>query len=233
MIDLYYWPTPNGHKVAIMLEETGLEYQLHPVNILKGEQFDPEFLEISPNNRIPAIVDREGPAGAPYPLFESGAILLYLAEKTGVLWPASAEARYDMLQWLFFQNANVGPMFGQCGHFQGYAPEPIPYAIERYHNETRRLYGVMDRRLGRRDFLAGEAYSLADVATYPWCMPIIRELHKIDIEEFPNVAGWADRVAARPAVARGTSLMADAMKIGDPDEETREAFFGARQLEQR
>ncbi len=233
MIDFYYWPTPNGHKVAIMLEETGLEYQLHPVNILKGEQFDPEFLEISPNNRIPAIVDREGPAGAPYPLFESGAILLYLAEKTGILWPPSTEAKYDMLQWLFFQNANVGPMFGQCGHFQGYAPEPIPYAIERYHNETRRLYGVMDRRLARSAYLAGPDYSLADIATYPWCMPIIRELHEIDVAEFPYVAAWAERISQRPAVTRGTSLLAEVMKIGDPDQETREAFFGNRQLEQR
>jgi GST-like protein len=233
MIDLYYWPTPNGHKVAIMLEEIGSEYELHPVNILEGEQFDPDFLEISPNNRIPAIVDRSGPEGAPYALFESGAILLYLAEKTGVLWPPGTAARYDMLQWLFFQNANVGPMFGQCGHFQGYAPETVPYAIERYHNETRRLYGVMDRRLASCAYLAGPDYSLADIATYPWCMPIIRELHKIDIDEFPNVADWADRVAQRPAVARGTSLLADVMKIGDPDEETREVFFGSRQLERR
>ncbi len=246
MIDLYYWPTPNGHKASIMLEEVGLDYQVHPVNILKGDQFSPEFLAISPNNRIPAIVDHDGPGlrragaasvaqagGTPYTLFESGAILIYLAEKTGTLWPDSKTAQYDVLKWLFFQNANVGPMFGQCGHFQGYAPEPVPYAIERYHNETLRLYGVMDKRLGERAFLAGNDYSLADIATYPWCMPVIRDLHKVDIAEFPNVGRWLDEIAARPAVQRGTALLADVMKIGDPDEETREAFFGKQQLERR
>ncbi|MFN3231153.1 MAG: glutathione S-transferase N-terminal domain-containing protein [Alphaproteobacteria bacterium] len=233
MIDLYYWPTPNGHKVSIMLEEVGLDYQVHPVNILKGDQFDPDFLKISPNNRIPAIVDQDGPDGAPYALFESGAILIYLAEKTGILWPQEPTERYDVLQWLFFQNANVGPMFGQCGHFQGYAPEPVPYAIERYHNETLRLYGVMDKRLGARAYLAGDVYSLADVATYPWCMPVIRDLHKVDVAQFPNVNRWLDDIAGRPAVHRGTSLLADVMKIGDPDDETREAFFGTQQLERR
>ena len=236
-LDLYFASTPNGWKITIFFEELAelgepLDWKLIPVNLGTGDQFKPEFLAISPNNRMPALVDHDA-EGGPLSIFESGAILIYLAEKTGVLWPPSTAARYDMLQWLFFQNANVGPMFGQCGHFQGYAPEPVPYAIERYHNETRRLYRVMDRRLATSEYLAGDAYSLADVATYPWCMPIIRDLHRIDIEEFPYVGAWVDRVAARPAVTRGTSLLADAMKIGDPDEETREAFFGNRQLEQR
>ena len=233
MIDLYYWPTPNGHKASIMLEEVGLEYRVHPVNILKGEQFDPAFLAISPNNRIPAIVDHDGPGGEAFPLFESGAILMYLAEKTGKLLPTSTRERYQVLQWLFFQVGNVGPMFGQCGHFLGYAPERVPYAIERYRKETLRLYGLMDKVLAGRDYLAGADYSIADVSTYPWTMPKVRELHEVRIDDFPHVKAWNDRIADRPEVQRGSALLADVMKIGDPTDEAREALFGSRQFKQR
>lgn len=228
MIDLYYWPTPNGHKASIMLEEVGLDYQVKPVNILKGDQFDPDFIAISPNNRMPVIVDHDGPGGDAYPVFESGAILMYLAEKTGQFWPADTAERYRVIQWLMFQMGNVGPLFGQCGHFLGYAPEKIPYAIERYHGETVKLYGVMDKRLADTAYLAGEDYSLADIATYPWCMPVIRDLHQIDIDQFPHVKRWIESIAARPAVQRGVALLADAMKIGDPDDEAREALFGKK-----
>ncbi len=230
MIDLYYWPTPNGHKVSIALEELALPYETHPVNILKGEQFEPGFLAINPNHRIPAIVDREGPGGAPFTLFESGAILTYLAEKAGRFWPADPRARHLVNQWLMFQMANVGPMFGQCGHFRGYAPEPIPYAIERYSNETLRLYGVMDRRLAEAEYLAGD-YSIADMATWPWVR--VRWFHEIDLDPFPHLQRWYDTIDARPAVRRGVALLADEEKIGDPSEETREVFFGKRQQGQR
>lgn len=233
MIDLYYWPTPNGHKASIMLEEVGLAYELHPVNILRGEQFEPRFLAISPNNKIPAIVDRDGPEGEPYPVFESGAILVYLAEKTGMLMPPAPAARYRVLQWLMFQMGNVGPMFGQCGHFRGYAPERIPYGIERYCRETLRLYAVMDRRLADSEYLAGPDYTIADVAVFPWTMPKVRALHEVDIGEFPHVARWHETIAARPAVARGTAVLADVMKIGDPDEQAREALFGDMQHARR
>ena len=229
MIDLYYWPTPNGHKIAIMLEEAGLAYNVRPVNILRAEQFTPEFLAISPNNKIPAIVDDAGPGGAPLALFESGAILQYLAEKTGKLIPADAVGRYRVIEWLTFQVASVGPMFGQCGHFLGYAPEKIPYAIDRYRNETLRLYGVMDRRLADEHYLAGPL-SIADVATWPWIH--VRWLHQIEISQFPNVERWYRELAERPGFVRGAALLEDVMKIGNPDEKTREAFFGATQLAQ-
>jgi GST-like protein len=229
MIDLYYWPTPNGHKVSIMLEETTLPYRVCPVNILRGEQFAPEFLKISPNNKIPAIVDTDGPGGAALSLFESGAILQYLAEKTGMLMPADAVGRYRAIEWLTFQVASVGPMFGQCGHFLGYAPQKIPYAIDRYRNETLRLYGVMDRRLANEAYLAG-ALSIADIATWPWVH--VRWLHQIEISEFPNVERWYRDLGARPAFIRGAALMENVMKIGDPDDETREAFFGKSQIVQ-
>ena len=228
MIDLYYWPTPNGHKASIMLEEVGLDYAVHAVNILEGEQFQEGFLSINPNHRIPAIVDHNGPDGKRYSLFESGAILMYLAEKTGKLWPESVAERYRVFQWLMFQMANVGPMFGQCGHFKGYAPEPYPYSIERYSNETRRLYGVMDRELRNKNYLTGE-YSIADIAVFPWVMPKVRELHEVEIGQFPNVRDWYGRVDERPAVRRGTELLADRMKIGDPSDEARESLFGRRQ----
>jgi GSH-dependent disulfide-bond oxidoreductase len=226
VIDFYYWPTPNGHKIAIALEEMGLAYTVKPVNILRGEQMAPEFLAISPNNRIPAIVDHDGPGGAAHAVFESGAILLYLAGKTEKFWPADPIERSNMTQWLFFQCANVGPMFGQCGHFRGYAPEKIDYGIARYCGETLRLYALMDKVLAGREFLASDDYGLADMATYPWCAPIIRELHGIDVAEFPAVARWTAAIAARPAVARGMALLSDAMKIGNPDQAAREALFG-------
>lgn len=233
MIDLYYWPTPNGHKASIMLEESGLDYRMHAIDILKGDQFSPDFLAISPNNRIPAIVDRDGPDGGPFPVFESGAILMYLAEKSGRLLPQAPAERYRVLQWLFFQVGNVGPMFGQCGHFLGYAPEQVPYAIKRYQDETRRLYGVMDGVLAQRPYLAGDSYSIADVATYPWLMPKVRELHQMVIEDFPHLHDWVGRIAARPAVQRGSAVLADVMKIGNPTDEAREALFGQRQMNRR
>lgn len=226
MIDLYFWPTPNGHKATIALEEMGLAYTVMPVNILGGEQHTPEFAALSPNTRIPAIVDHDGPSGTAHSVFESGAILIYLAEKSGRFCPADAAARSDVMQWLFFQCANVGPMFGQCGHFRGYAPERIDYGINRYCGETVKLYGVMERVLGTRDFLAGTDYSLADMATYPWCAPNIRALHDIDIDSFPNVKRWASAIESRPAVQRGMAVMGDVMKIGNPDETARAALFG-------
>ena len=226
MIDLYYWPTPNGHKVSVALEEMGLAYTVKPINILASEQHTPDFAALSPNTRIPAIVDHDGPGGAPHSVFESGAILMYLAEKSGQFWPADAAARSNVVQWLFFQCANVGPMFGQCGHFRGYAPEKIDYGINRYCGETVKLYGVMDRVLGTRAYLAGADYSLADMATYPWCAPTIRELHAIDINQFPNVKRWAAAIESRPAVQRGMAVMGNVMKIGNPDEAARAALYG-------
>ena len=233
MIDFYYWPTPNGHKASIMLEEAGLEYTTIPVNILDGEQFAPDFLAINPNNRVPAIVDHEGPNGVAYSVFESGAILLYLAEKTGILWPATHKRRYDMLQWLMFQMGGVGPMFGQNGYFQGYCPEDVPLAKTRYHNETKRLYGVMNKRLADNKFLAGDEYSLADVATYPWTMAQQWDLHRIDIEEFQHVKRWNAAVASRPAVQRGVALMAEDQKVGNPTDEAYKNMFGDEQYQPR
>lgn len=199
MIDLYTWGTPNGRKVSVMLEETGLPYRVHPVDISKGEQFRPDFVALNPNSKIPAIVDDDGPGG-PISLFESGAILIYLAEKTGQLLARDPRRRVETLVWLMFQMGGVGPMFGQAHHFLRAAPEPVPYGIERYTKETRRLYGVMDKRLGEVAYLAGE-YSIADVATYPWVAR--HEWHKVALAEFPNVARWYDAIGARPAVARG------------------------------
>jgi GST-like protein len=230
MIDLYYWPTPNGQKISILLEECDLSYRVIPVNILKGEQFQPSFLALNPNNKIPAIIDSDGPDDAAYGLFESGAIMIYLAEKAGRFIGTGPRTRFGVLQWLMFQVGGVGPMFGQCGHFLGYAPEPIPYAIDRYRNETLRLYGVMDRRLAECDYLAGD-YSIADMAVWPWVH--VRWLHKIDLDDFPHVRRWYEAIAARPAVQRGVAVLADQMKIGNPDTETFEVFFGKSQLTQR
>ena len=200
MIEFYHWPTPNGHKITIFLEEAGLAYRLHPVNIGKGDQFKPEFLAISPNNRIPAIVDT-APAdgGEPVSLFESGAILLYLAEKTGQFLPQDLRGRVEVLQWLFWQVGGLGPMAGQNGHFIHYAPEKIPYAIERYVKETNRLYGVMNKRLADRPYLAGE-YSIADMASYPWI--VSHERHGQNLADFPNLKRWFEAIKARPAVAK-------------------------------
>jgi GST-like protein len=223
MIDLYYWPTPNGHKIPIMLEECGLDYKVHPVNMLKGDQFKPKYLKLNPNNKIPTIVDRDGPGGKPFTVFESGAILIYLAEKTGKFMPKDPAGRSEVIQWTIFQVANVGPMFGQCGHFLRYAPKKIPYAINRYKTETERLYRVMDKRLKTQPYLAGKKYSIADMATYPWVK--IEWFHKIDIKQYPNVSKWRDRVAARPAVQRGVTLLEDIMKLGNPDKEAFKNLF--------
>ncbi|HEX5611510.1 MAG TPA: glutathione S-transferase N-terminal domain-containing protein [Burkholderiales bacterium] len=203
MIDLYTWTTPNGRKVSVMLEECALAYRAHRIDIGKGDQFKDKFVAINPNSKIPAIVDDEGPDGKPLQLFESGAILIYLAEKCGRFLPANARARYETLQWLMFQMGGVGPMFGQTHHFLRTAREQVPYAIERYSRETRRLYGVLDRRLGEAPFLAGE-YSIADMATYPWVAR--HEWHKVDLADFPQVKRWFDAIGARPAVARGMAV---------------------------
>jgi GST-like protein len=203
MIELYTWGTPNGRKVSVMLEEVGLPYQVHAVDISKGVQLKPEFVALNPNSKIPAIVDPEGPGGKPLRLFESGAILIYLAEKTGKLLPREPEARYETLQWLMFQMGGVGPMFGQAHHFLRAAPEPVPYAVARYTKETARLYGVLDGQLGRKEYLAG-AYSIADVATYPWVAR--HEWHRIALGDYPNVARWFAAIGARPAVQRGMSV---------------------------
>lgn len=206
MIDLHTWRTPNGRKVSIMLEELEFPYNLHPVNIGKDEQFTPAFLAISPNNKIPAIVDQDGPGGNPYSVFESGAILLYLAEKAGGrLLPKDPRARYDVIQWLMFQMGGVGPMFGQAHHFLR-AEQEVPYAITRYKNETRRLYGVMEKRLSENEFLAGE-YSVADVATFPWVGR--HPVHQVDLADFPSVNRWFETVGSRPGVKRGMKIPPD------------------------
>jgi GST-like protein len=202
VIDLYTWSTPNGRKVSIMLEECVLPYRVHPVNIGKGEQFTPEFLALNPNNRIPAIVDPDGPDGRALPLFESGAILIYLAEKTGKFMPRAARARVICLQWLMFQMGGVGPMFGQAHHFIR-NKEVVPYGIKRYSDETRRLYGVLQTRLAQAEYLADE-YSIADIATFPWVARF--EWHKVDLADFPAVKRWFDLIAARPAVAKGMAV---------------------------
>ncbi|MBI4782770.1 MAG: glutathione S-transferase N-terminal domain-containing protein [Oscillatoriophycideae cyanobacterium NC_groundwater_1537_Pr4_S-0.65um_50_18] len=201
MIDLYYWTTPNGHKITMFLEEVGLPYQLIPINIGKGDQFKPEFLQIAPNNRIPAIVDPEPVGGGePISVFESGAILLYLAEKTGKLLPASLRDRTEVLQWLFWQMGGLGPMAGQNHHFSQYAPEKIPYAITRYVNETGRLYAVLDKRLSDRTYVAGDEYSIADIAIYPWIVPYDRQGQKL--EDFVHLQRWFEAIQARPATIR-------------------------------
>jgi GST-like protein len=203
MIDLYTWTTPNGRKVSIMLEETGLPYAVHPINIGQGDQFKPEFIAINPNGKIPAIVDPDGPDGEPYAMMESGAILIYLAGKTGKLLPASTRGKYDALQWLMFQMGGVGPMFGQVHHFLRAAKEQVPYAIQRYTTETRRLYAVLDGRLKGREYLADE-YSVADIATYPWVARY--EWHKTNLDDYPNVKRWFEAISARPAVQRGMKV---------------------------
>lgn len=226
MIDLYYWTTPNGHKITLFLEETGLPYSIHPINIGKGDQFQPEFLKISPNNRIPAIVD-QAPAGggAPISVFESGAILMYLAEKTGRFIPSDLRGRVEVLEWLFWQMGGLGPMAGQNHHFSGYAPEPIPYAIERYVKETNRLYGVLDHRLADRPFVAGSEYSIADMACYPWIVPHERQGQKLD--DFPNLQRWFEAVAARPATVRAYQKAKEINTVPSvSDEASRRILFG-------
>lgn len=203
MIDLYTWTTPNGRKVSIMLEEVGLPYEVHPVNLQKEEQCKPEFLAINPNNKIPAIVDRNGPDGKPYALFESGAILMYLAEKTGKLMPKETRLRYEVIQWLMFQMGGIGPMFGQAHNFLRYDPQQESYGVERFKKEVARLYGVMNKRLGETQFLA-DGYSIADIATDPWVARY--EMHRTRLEDFPNVKRWFDTITARPAVQRGMEV---------------------------
>ena len=232
MIDLYVWPTPNGYKVSILLEEIGLPYNVVPIDIGAGDQFKPEFLKISPNNKMPAIVDPNGPDGKPISIFESGAILLYLAEKTGRFWPADMRGRYDMMQWLMFQMGGFGPMLGQAHHFRIYAPEKIEYAVNRYTNEAKRLYGVLDTKLSKTEFVAGE-YGLADMAIFPWTRSHANQGQNLD--EFPNVRRWYDALTARPAVQRGLELLKDRRRPPGQqiDEKTRENMFGATQYARR
>ena len=230
MIELWSWPTPNGHKVHIALEELELPYEVIPVNIGSGDQFKPEFLAITPNHRIPAIVDSDGPNGR-FTLFESGAILIYLAEKTGKLMPTDAAARYVCLQWLMFQMGGVGPMFGQYNHFASYAPEKLPYAIERYTNEVARLHRVLEARLSQSKYLAGEAYSIADIATFPWIRNPDRR--GIDLADYPAVKRWHDLIAARPAVERGVAVLSDRQRTAPITETERENMFGATQFAKR
>jgi GST-like protein len=225
-IDLYYWPTPNGWKISIMLEECGLPYAVHPVNIGKGDQFRPEFLAISPNNKMPAIVDPDGPDGNRISVFESGAILQYLGRKTGQFYPSDERGRVEVDQWLFWQTGGFGPMLGQAHHFRIYAPETIPYAVERYTNETHRLYGVLNTRLSNREFVAG-GYSIADMAIAPWAKMWERQGQSID--EFPHVKRWLGTVLARPAVQRGIAVRIEDRGKTDPtDPAVRAVLFGQR-----
>jgi GSH-dependent disulfide-bond oxidoreductase len=230
MIDVYSWATPNGHKVHIMLEECGLPYAAHAVDISTGEQFSPDFLAISPNNRIPAITDPDGPDGEPISLFESGAILLYLAGKTGRFLPRSTRGKYQALQWLMFQMASVGPMLGQTHHFRAYAPEKVEYAITRFSNEARHLYGVMDKQLATNDYIAGKEYTIADMAVWPWLRS--HERQGIDLGEFPNVKAWFEAIGNRPAVQRGITILADRRKP-ELDQAAREILFGKTQYAKR
>ncbi len=230
-IKLYYWPTPNGWKISIMLEETGLPYETIPVDIGKGDQFEPEFLKISPNNKMPAITDPEGPGGQPMSLFESGAILIYLADKTGQFLPADPRRRYEVLQWLMFQMGHIGPMLGQAHHFRLYAPEPISYAVERYTNEANRLYGVLDQRLGEAEYVAGGEYSIADIAIFPWT--IGHERQGVSLDNHPNVRRWFEAIHARPAVERGLDLLKERRRTQPISDEEREVMFGTKQYARR
>jgi GST-like protein len=230
MIELYSWPTPNSYKISIFLEEAGLPYRVHPIDIGRGDQFNADFLKISPNNKMPAIVDPDGPGGKPYGVFESGAILMYLAEKTGKFMPKDMAPRYRVIQWLMFQMGGVGPMLGQAHHFRQYAPEKIEYAVNRYTNEAKRLYGVIDRRLGESQWLADD-YSIADMAVFPWLRPYERQGQKL--EDFPSLKRWFDTINARPAVQQGLQLQQDNVRKGPMDEKTKEVLFGATQYEKR
>lgn len=234
MIEIYSWPTPNGHKVHIMLEECGLrlgrDWQAIPVNIGNGEQFQPDFLKISPNNKIPAMRDPHGPDGKPMTLFESGAILLYLASKTGKFLPKSDRKRFEVLQWLMFQMGGLGPMLGQAHHFRIYAPEKIDYAVNRYTQEARRLYGVMDRQLATQRFIAGGQYSIADIAIFPWLRSWQNQ--GIDWENYPHLKVWFDTISARPAVQRGVAVLAELRKPVLTDQ-ARETLFGKTQYQKR
>ena len=226
MIEAYTWPTPNGHKLHIMLEETGLPYTVFPVDIQRGDQFKPEFLAISPNNKMPAIVDTEGPGGKRVSVFESGAILIYLAEKTGSFIPKDPLQRIQVLEWLMFQMGGVGPMLGQAHHFRQYAPEKIPYAIDRYTNEAKRLYGVINKRLEGRPFIAGD-YSIADMAIFPWLVPYERQGQ--NLEDYPNIKRWMESIQSRSAVRKAMQVLADRRRSGPMDDKARHVLFGAEQ----
>ncbi|MGP9764935.1 glutathione binding-like protein [Halomonas sp. AOP13-D3-9] len=229
MIDLYYWTTPNGHKISIMLEEANLAYRVKPVNIGRGEQFDPEFLTIAPNNRIPAIVDHSPQdGGQPLSMFESGAILEYLADKSGLFLPSAGRERYIVLQWLHWQMGGLGPMAGQNHHFCHYAPQKIDYAIERYVRETNRLYSVLDQRLANHTYVGGDDYTIADMAIYPWIVPW--EKQRQTLEEFPDLERWFDMIKARPAVRRAYALVEDVNPQAgvEMDEQARKHLFGNR-----
>jgi len=230
MIDVYSMATPNGHKVHIMLEECGLPYRAHNIDIGKGDQFTPEFLAISPNNKIPAIVDPDGPEGQPISMFESGAILVYLASKVNKFLGKTDREKFTVLQWLMFQMGGLGPMLGQAHHFRIYAPEQIEYAVNRYTNEAKRLYGVMDKQLSKHRYIAGDEYTIADIACFPWTRSWKNQ--GIDWEDFPNAKRWHDEIAARPAVQRGVQVLADLRK---PllDEKSKEMLFGAVQYQKR
>ncbi len=230
-IDLYTWPTPNGHKVHIMLEEVGLPYNVIPINIGQGDQFQPDFLKISPNNKMPAMVDPEGPGGKPFALAESGAMLIYLAEKTGRFLPTDPTARYTALQWLMTQMGHVGPMLGQVHHFRNYAVEKIPYAIDRYVNEATRLYNVLDRRLGETAWLGGDDYTIADMATFPWIRGWANQGQ--ELEAHSHLARWFAAMEARPAVERGCAVLADRRRQGGMTDAEREVMFGKTQYEKR
>jgi len=231
MIDVYSWATPNGRKVHVMLEECSLQYKAHPINIGKGEQFDPNFLKISPNNRIPAIKDSDGPKGESISLFESGAILIYLAEKTKKFLPKELREKYKTLQWLMFQMGGVGPMFGQSNHFSHYAAEKIPYAINRYIDESKRLYSVMDKQLAKSVYLAGNEYTIADIATHPWAQGFDRR--GVVADDYPNVKRWVELIHDRPAVKRGIKILEDDRPPGNFTAEEREVLFGKTQYKQR
>lgn len=236
MIDLYFWPTPNGYKVTVMCEEVGLKYNVIPVNIGAGDQFKPEFLKISPNNKMPAIIDHEAADGKPLAMFESGAILMYLAEKTGKLMPSDTRGKYNVIQWLMFQMGTVGPMLGQAHHFRRYAPEKLEYAVNRYTNEAKRIYNVIDKRLSEAPYLAGD-YSIADIATYPWLVP--HSMQGQNLDEYPNLNRWFAEMRERPAVKRGFAVMADVIERmrqqaqQRPDPKSWENLFGNKQYEKR
>ena len=231
MIDLYTWPTPNGHKVHIMLEETGIPYRVHPVNIGAGEQFAPAFLKISPNNKMPAMVDTDGPGGKPLSMFESGAMLIYLASKSGRFLPEDLAKKWSTLSWLMFQMGGVGPMLGQAHHFLGYAPERIPYAMERYKNEANRLYGVIDRRLGESTYIACDEYTIADMAIVPWLRYPDRQ--GVEIDEYPRLKRWRDAILERPAVKRALEVLAERRRPGAMSDKEKEVLFGKTQYAKR
>ena len=231
MIDLYSWPTPNGHKVHILLEELGLEYRVHGVDISAGEQFDPAFLAISPNNRIPAIIDRDGPDDRPVSMFESGAILIYLAEKCGRFLPKDRRGHSIVMQWLMFQMSSVGPMLGQATHFRQYAPPGLPYAVEFFTNYGKRLLGVLDRRLSDSPWLAGEDYTIADMAVFPWIRGAARRGQ--NRADFPNLKAWYELIKTRPAVIRGVAVLADRRRPGPLDARAQDVLFGAGQHQRR